>query len=63
MLEVDVKRKRVALSMRLDEAVGAREGRPAGGGAPRPPRRDAPPREPPRADGVMADALARAFKR
>jgi len=69
VLEVDAKRKRVALSMRLDEAAGAREGRPGGGAspaagsAPKAPRRDAPRREEPRADGVMADALARAFKR
>jgi uncharacterized protein len=74
VLEVDAKRKRVALSMRLDEAAGAREGRPGGGASPAAgsaskaprrdaPRRDAPRRKEPRADGVMADALARAFKR
>jgi uncharacterized protein len=91
VLEVDVKRRRIALSMRLDEPAGPRETRAAGGergrdtpggaghgstrqgnagcGVPgRDARRgagqgDAPRRDEPRGDGVMADALKRALQR
>jgi uncharacterized protein len=45
VLEVDVKRRRVALSMRLDEATGSRAERDAGRDA----ARSGPRREPPRA--------------
>jgi uncharacterized protein len=69
VLEVDAKRRRIALSMRLDEAAGAR---PQGGGARGPAdsrpatsqRRPAAAharREEPRGDGAMADALRRAL--
>jgi uncharacterized protein len=78
VLEVDEKRKRVALSMRLEEQAA----RPRGAGAPqrqgapeRPgasPRQGTPPRHEPRppreqpqslGSGAMAEALANAFKR
>jgi uncharacterized protein len=70
VLEVDEKRKRIALSMRLDEPAVARE-RPApadrgaaSGPAPRSrapaPARD---RQAPAGNGAMAEALARAMKR
>ncbi len=57
VLEVDVKRQRVALSMRLEDATGSREARAAGGGG------GAPRREAPREDGAMADALKRALQK
>ena len=62
VLEIDEKRKRIALTMRLEEPTA----RPRGGAAP--PTRDprpAPARNPapPRSGGAMADALAQAFKR
>ncbi|WP_298960188.1 Tex family protein [uncultured Methylobacterium sp.] len=64
VLEVDVPRKRISLSMRLDDEAGARPQREdRRGAAPREvPRRDAPRREPPAAggDGAMAEALRRA---
>jgi uncharacterized protein len=73
VLEVDVKRRRVALSMRLDEPAGSREaqrdGRHDGRGAPRDARHDGrgarnPGRtEDARDGGVMADALKRALQR
>ena len=59
LLEVDEARKRVALTMRLDDAARPRDA------APREPRRD---REPPRrapeptGSGAMAEALQRALK-
>jgi len=71
VLEVDVKRRRIALSMRLDEAAAPRDARPAGGAAPdnaRPargaPQRSTPGgrRDEPRDGGVMADALKRALQ-
>jgi uncharacterized protein len=69
VLEVDVKRQRIALSMRLDDAPGAR-GAQGGGAAPagRPaaaPRRDDRPRAAPEPQGagIMADALRQALKR
>jgi len=63
VLEVDTARKRIALSMRLDEAAARpRETAPA------PRQRDSrpatpPPRVPAVGSGAMADALALAFKR
>ena len=71
VLEVDVKRRRVALSMRLDEAAAPREARPAGPGAPdhaRTARGTPKPgshgarRDAPRDGGAMADALRRALQ-
>ena len=69
VLEVDEKRKRIALSMRLDEqAPRPREGAPREGGPPR--RSDSRPapqaaRERPQSvgGGAMAEALANALKR
>ena len=64
VLEVDANRKRIALTMRLDDS--AERARPAGGSpspAVRTPRREAPRREPePQGNGAMAEALARALK-
>ena len=64
VLEVDANRKRIALTMRLDDS--ADRARPAGGSpspAARTPRREAPRREPePQGNGAMAEALARALK-
>jgi uncharacterized protein len=67
VLEVDVARKRVALTMRLEDSPD--RSRPAGSppspsnGA-RTPRRETPRREPePQGNGAMAEALARALKR
>ena len=65
MLEVDEKRKRIALSMRLDEAVSPRvktDASPPRGPAGRPAAR-MPAQKPAPAGGAMADALARALKR
>jgi uncharacterized protein len=63
VLEIDEKRKRVALTMRLeDQAERPRENAP--------PKRDSRPAAPaarersqPQGSGAMAEALARAFKR
>jgi uncharacterized protein len=69
VLEVDRPRKRIALTMRLDDtAKGARDGRAAAGrrdgGARPPPREQATRRKPESAgSGAMADAFARALKR
>jgi uncharacterized protein len=77
VLEVDAKRRRIALSMRLDDAPGSREARAAGSAATGDRGRDGPPRQAPRAqgrggaprrdeptaDGAMADALKRALQR
>jgi protein Tex len=64
VLEIDANRKRIALTMRLDDS--AERARPAGGSpssAARAPRREAPRREPePQGNGAMAEALARALK-
>jgi uncharacterized protein len=69
VLEVDQPRKRIALTMRLDDsAKGARnesagDGRRESGARPAP-RGPAPRREPePTRSGAMADAFARALKR
>jgi uncharacterized protein len=80
VLEVDLQRRRIALTMKLDEAPA--RGRPepsagARGGAPAPRGRDGQHRgreqdrrpapksreAEPQSNGVMAEALARAFKR
>ncbi|MFO7190245.1 MAG: Tex family protein [Pseudomonadota bacterium] len=58
VLEVDVPRKRIALSMRLDETPGAR----TEGGA-RPAGRKPAPREREAPGGALAAALARALQR
>ena len=80
VLEVDLQRRRVALTMKLDEAParGRPEAPSAARGAPAPRGRDgqhrggreqdrrptSKPREAePQSNGVMAEALARAFKR
>ena len=80
VLEVDLQRKRIALTMKLDEAPARgrpephSQGAPRGGQAPPRPqhsrggreqdRRPGKPREPEsNSNGVMAEALARAFKR
>ena len=57
VLEVDARRRRIALSMRLDDAAGTNERAPT----PRPRKPAAARQEPPRADGAMADALRRAL--
>ncbi len=71
VLEVDARRRRIALTMRLDEATGPRaandagrdRGPPRGGdGTRRGPDR-APRREEPRGNGAMADALRAALQR
>ena len=79
VLEVDLQRRRIALTMKLDAPAPAREhpaSQPATPGAPpfrgreaqhrgrEPQRRAAKPREPEaQSNGVMAEALARALKR
>ena len=70
VLEVDVGRKRIALTMRLDDAVprplAAGEQPPARGHDRRPAQRQpqAPARAPePQGNGMMADALLRALKK
>jgi uncharacterized protein len=71
VLEVDVRRRRIALSMRLDEAAAPREARPAGRDSTNntragngPPKRGnhGARREDPRDGGAMADALRRALQ-
>jgi uncharacterized protein len=74
VLEVDLQRRRIALTMKLDEAPArgrpeqsrssqpSREGRGGGGRASRPQQGSSRPREP-EGNGVMAEALARALKR
>jgi len=61
VVEVDVKRRRIGLTMKLQESGGARPGRPSEntvGGAPR--RRDTPPPQKPQAPGTsMAAAFAK----
>ncbi len=64
VLEVDLPRKRIALSMKLDAPVGEKRGEPGRG----PNRGAAPSKSAPRAagpapSGALADALARALKR
>ncbi|WP_237152791.1 Tex family protein [Oryzibacter oryziterrae] len=68
VVEVDAKRKRIALSMRKDDGQGAQGGRPAGGGRTAGDNRDgqnnrrsSPP--PQAGGGAMAAALAAALKR
>jgi uncharacterized protein len=67
VLEVDVARKRIALTMRMDDAVPRErapgEQRPANRGPDRGANRKSPPRAPePQGNGMMADALRRALK-
>jgi uncharacterized protein len=63
VLEVDVARKRVALTMKLDAAPPREASRDSN--APRPNERKAPPRrEPePQGNGMMAEAFAKALKK
>ena len=56
VLEVDLRRNRIALTMRLDDAPGARADRPASSPAP---RRDPRARPDPAPAGAMALALAK----
>jgi uncharacterized protein len=60
VLEVDVARKRIALSMKSDAAAPRSSDAPAGkgGGKPRAPKQEAP-----KPAGAMADALAKALKK
>ncbi len=64
VLEVDVPRKRISLTLRLDDEVGARPPREQGGQNRDAPRRDAPRpqarREEPAGGGALADALRKA---
>jgi uncharacterized protein len=62
VLEVDLARKRVALSMRCNEPAAA-PGAKAGTGAPVPSRPRAPVAGPPRAAGAMAMAFAKSARR
>jgi uncharacterized protein len=57
VLDVDVARKRISLTLRLDDEPGAAAARPRSGGRPKPGRRPAPPSP---SDGAMADALRKA---
>jgi uncharacterized protein len=60
VLDVDQPRKRIALTMRLDDEIGP-QGRGAGGPKPAPARAPAPaPQSAPAPGGAMADALRRA---
>ncbi|MDI3258906.1 MAG: Tex family protein [Sinobacteraceae bacterium] len=65
VMEVDLERRRVALSMRLDDVPGAeraaRGGRPENSRAPRP--TSAPKAAPAPANAAFAEALSRALKR
>jgi uncharacterized protein len=61
VLEVDVARQRIALSMRLDDAVPAP--RDTAGGMPRGKVAQQAMRQPERAGGAMADALSKALRR
>ncbi len=68
VIETDLQRRRIALTMKLEAAPGARSdsglhreaSRPPVGHPPRAPRRRQPE---PQSNGVMAEALARALKR
>ncbi|MCW2286430.1 uncharacterized protein M2323_004225 [Rhodoblastus acidophilus] len=59
VLEVDVPRKRIALTMRLDDAVDARAGRGEGGR----PQQKQPFRQPPQPRSTAGNAFAEAFAR
>lgn len=67
VLEVDVARKRVALTMRLEDTPDRSRSAgspPSPSNGARAPRRETPRREPePQGNGAMAEALARALKR
>ncbi|ACL59065.1 Tex family protein [Methylobacterium nodulans] len=58
VLDVDVPRKRISLTMRLDDAAGARQGREGGRREPAP--RPSRPEPRPSGDGALAEALRRA---
>ncbi len=63
VMEVDIARKRIALTMRLGEDIPAARRDPPdtrGSGTPRPPRAPVPKREPAKPAGAMAAAFARA---
>ena len=61
VLEVDAPRKRISLSMRLDDEAAPRSQREQKSAAPQ--RRDAPPRAAPQpAGGALGDALMRAMR-
>jgi uncharacterized protein len=60
VLEVDVARKRIALSMKSDAAAPRSSDAPAGKGGSKP---RAPKQEAPKPAGAMADALAKALKK
>lgn len=70
VMEVDIPRQRIGLSMRLDDEPGQARGKPAGGDA-RPGQRDnrgprpgpTPKQAPAPANSAFADALTRAIKR
>ena len=65
VLEVDVKRRRIALTMKLDETPAARpaESRAGSRSDARPAARPARTAEPPARAGAFADALAQALKK
>jgi uncharacterized protein len=66
VMEVDIPRQRIGLSMRLDDEPGQARGRPAGDDrAAQRNRRGAAPAKaaPPPANSAFADAMARAMKR
>ena len=63
VLEVDEQRRRVALSMRLDEAVAPKRVEAGQRGAAPSKAKPQPQERRPQASGAMADALARALKR
>ncbi len=63
VLEVDLPRRRVALTMRLGDAVPAASPRQDRGGAGRPPSAGPRPAAPRQAGGALAEALGRAMKR
>ncbi|TVS16940.1 MAG: RNA-binding transcriptional accessory protein [Gammaproteobacteria bacterium] len=67
VLDVDLPRKRIALSMRLDDTPGERRSEGGGGGARRSgdkaPGRNREPAKVPAADGALAAAFAKARRR
>ncbi|HLO76889.1 MAG TPA: S1 RNA-binding domain-containing protein, partial [Magnetospirillum sp.] len=65
VLEVDLKRKRIGLSMRMDETPAPRSDRsgPPSGGRPAPAKAAPKAQSTPFAGGALADAFARAKKK
>lgn len=68
VIEVDVQRKRIALTMKLDEALprgqpGGSSSRPADRGQDRRPQRSQPRESQPQGNGMMAEAFAKALKK